>query len=138
MKLRGRVLRRRKEERWQVAHTDSQFRQVVHDFAQKEIAPRAAEIDKTNKMPAVSYAPTTDCEGASGRSARAVGSDPFVEPTLEGGLRQPFINRTLAEHALTTGRLPETWRDGSSGCDCSLEMGRTRLGLLEPYDRDGR
>lgn len=31
----------------------SQFRQVVANFAQKEIAPRAAEIDKTNRMPEV-------------------------------------------------------------------------------------
>lgn len=30
---------------------DSQFRDAVHAFAQKEIAPRAAEIDKTNEMP---------------------------------------------------------------------------------------
>ena len=30
-----------------------QFRQVVNGFAQKEIAPRAAEIDKTNRMPEV-------------------------------------------------------------------------------------
>lgn len=30
-----------------------QFRQVVADFAQKEIAPRAADIDKTNRMPEV-------------------------------------------------------------------------------------
>ena len=32
-----------------------QFRQVVSGFAQKEIAPRAAEIDKTNRMPEVSH-----------------------------------------------------------------------------------
>lgn len=35
---------------------DIQFRQVVANFAQKEIAPRAASIDKTNKMPDVSTA----------------------------------------------------------------------------------
>jgi hypothetical protein len=33
-----------------------QFRQVVNGFAQKEIAPRAAEIDKTNRMPEVGLA----------------------------------------------------------------------------------
>jgi hypothetical protein len=38
-----------------------QFRQAVHDFAQKEIAPRATEIDKTNRMPEVSV---YDCERA--------------------------------------------------------------------------
>jgi hypothetical protein len=30
-----------------------QFRQVVADFAQREIAPRARSIDKENKMPEV-------------------------------------------------------------------------------------
>lgn len=32
----------------------NQFRQVVEGFAQKELAPRAAEIDKSNHMPEVS------------------------------------------------------------------------------------
>lgn len=35
--------------------SDDQFRQVVSGFAQKEIAPRAAEIDRTNRMPEVRF-----------------------------------------------------------------------------------
>lgn len=31
-----------------------EFRETVANFAQKEIAPRAAEIDRTNKLPEVS------------------------------------------------------------------------------------
>ncbi|KAK6904765.1 hypothetical protein I203_105581 [Kwoniella mangroviensis CBS 8507] len=34
-----------------LTESQEEFRNVVHDFAQKEIAPRAEEIDKTNHLP---------------------------------------------------------------------------------------
>ncbi|WWD22740.1 hypothetical protein CI109_107233 [Kwoniella shandongensis] len=34
-----------------LTESQEEFRNVVHDFAQKEIAPRAEEIDKTNQLP---------------------------------------------------------------------------------------
>lgn len=36
-----------------VMHICAQFRDVVNSFAEKNIAPRAAEIDRTNKFPIV-------------------------------------------------------------------------------------
>lgn len=35
----------------------NQFRNAVHEFAQREIAPRAADIDKSNNFPAVRQGP---------------------------------------------------------------------------------
>jgi alkylation response protein AidB-like acyl-CoA dehydrogenase len=32
-----------------------EFRNVVHDFAQRELAPRANQIDKENEFPMVSF-----------------------------------------------------------------------------------
>ena len=40
---------------WNTLTTSScQFRDAVTEFAQKEVAPRAEEVDKTNTFPAVS------------------------------------------------------------------------------------
>ncbi|KAG6833670.1 hypothetical protein H0H87_002866 [Tephrocybe sp. NHM501043] len=83
---------------------ETEFRNAVVEFAQKEVAPRAAEIDKTNAFPAVSVAllrhfeplKTVDLGNyrISGRS-----SVPWVY--LYDGLSLGYFHHTLAMEALS-------------------------------------
>ncbi|KAK1921324.1 acyl-CoA dehydrogenase/oxidase [Papiliotrema laurentii] len=67
-----------------------EFRQAVHDFAQKEIAPRAAEIDKTNRMPEDIFPKLGD-----------MGLLGVTVPEKHGGLGLGYLQHTIAMEELT-------------------------------------
>jgi len=69
---------------------EAEFRNAVNDFAQKEIAPRAEEVDKTNTFPADAWKKFGDM-GLLGIT---------VSPEY-GGLGQGYFQHTLAMEALS-------------------------------------
>lgn len=69
---------------------ETEFRNAVHDFAQKEIAPRAEQIDKTNTFPADAWTKFGDM-GLLGIT---------VSPDY-GGLGLGYFQHTLAMEALS-------------------------------------
>ncbi|CAE7221052.1 unnamed protein product [Rhizoctonia solani] len=69
---------------------EAEFRNAVHDFAQKEIAPRAAEIDRTNTSPMELW--------------EKLGSMGLLGITVNekyGGLGSGYLQHTLAMEALS-------------------------------------
>ena len=85
-----------------------QFRDAVTAFAQKEVAPRAAEIDRTNTFPVV---------GASNRRSRRDIHNMCRH--LSGSLGEAGVHGT-------------SWRNGIARVRWSF------LRLFPPYARDGR
>ncbi|WVO16033.1 hypothetical protein L204_103698 [Cryptococcus depauperatus] len=73
-----------------LTEAQEEFRTVVHDFAQKEIAPRAAEIDKTNKLPADIF-PKLGEMGLLG----------VTVPEKWGGLGLGYLEHTIAMEELS-------------------------------------
>ncbi|KAG9128522.1 hypothetical protein FRC07_005889 [Ceratobasidium sp. 392] len=69
---------------------EMEFRNAVHDFAQREVAPRAAEIDKTNQSPMDLW--------------EKLGSMGLLGITVSeayGGLNSGYLQHTLAMEALS-------------------------------------
>ncbi|KAG9080367.1 hypothetical protein FRC06_006674, partial [Ceratobasidium sp. 370] len=69
---------------------EAEFRNAVHDFAQREVAPRAAEIDKTNQSPMDLW--------------EKLGSMGLLGITVSeayGGLGSGYLQHTLAMEALS-------------------------------------
>ncbi|KAF9527044.1 acyl-CoA dehydrogenase NM domain-like protein [Crepidotus variabilis] len=69
---------------------EAEFRNAVVDFAEKEVAPRAAEVDKTNTFPSDLW----EKFGSMGLLGITVSSE-------YGGLEQGYLQHTLAMEALS-------------------------------------
>ncbi|KAH6918459.1 isovaleryl-CoA dehydrogenase [Coprinopsis sp. MPI-PUGE-AT-0042] len=70
---------------------EAEFRNAVVDFAQKEIAPRAEEVDKTNTFPSDVWAKFGD-----------MGLLGITCSSKYGGLDQGYFQHTLAMEAIST------------------------------------
>ncbi|WWC67255.1 uncharacterized protein I206_101162 [Kwoniella pini CBS 10737] len=73
-----------------LTESQEEFRNVVHDFAQKEIAPRAEEIDKRNELPADIF-PKLGEMGLLG----------VTVPEKWGGLGLGYLEHTIAMEELS-------------------------------------
>ncbi|WVR03132.1 hypothetical protein IAU60_000122 [Kwoniella sp. DSM 27419] len=73
-----------------LTEAQEEFRNVVHDFAQKEIAPRAEEIDKTNQLPDDIF-PKMGEMGLLG----------VTVPEKWGGLGMGYLEHTIAMEELS-------------------------------------
>ncbi|KAK4686481.1 isovaleryl-CoA dehydrogenase, partial [Tremellales sp. Uapishka_1] len=100
-----------------------EFRQVVSDFAQKEIAPRAAEIDKTNKMPADIFPKLGD-----------MGLLGVTVPEKWGGLGLGYFEHTIAMEELSRASAAVALSYGVSRTSCSIRLSShlESIGALQP------
>ncbi|QRV88002.1 acyl-CoA dehydrogenase [Ceratobasidium sp. AG-Ba] len=69
---------------------ESEFRNAVHEFAQREVAPRAAEIDKTNQSPMDLW-----------EKLGSMGLHGITVSEAYGGLGSGYLQHTLAMEALS-------------------------------------